>query len=221
MKPLKAETNAVLESASRLGNGTLPRYVKELGYLSKALIAMMGEYGDEIEATSSQPGRPLDTFTLKSSGVGFKFKANTAEDCVNVIQLRLGQARIEKERDVDYARVGGGFNVPRIVERLLGVHVRFVSQVAKEQAQLGNLRAGKRHAGACIAKIYGVAPVEWKAPAQGKEPNHARVQVAPGRSVHVTVLPTAEGFSFCFTTESADVSGTQLEQLMRSYEAKK
>jgi hypothetical protein len=223
VKPLKLETNAVLESASRLGNGSLPRYTKELKYLSAALIALLGEYGEDIEASSSKPGRPFDIFTLKGSGVGFTFRPNVTADCVNVIRLRLGNARQNKERDVDYAqtKVGKDFNVTRIADRALELHQRFLTAKSQEQMVAAFKQEGQHTVARLVAKIFGVSPA-WEAPSKGataQTPPLTAFQVGNNTGVRVAVHASAEGFAFTLTAATERMQTEQLEKTLRCFAA--
>ncbi len=221
MKPLKAETNAVLETASRLGNGSLPRYHKELKYLSAALLALLGEYGEDVESTSSKPGRPLDTFTLKGSEVGFTFRPDTKADCVNVIRLRLGKSRQNKERDVDYmkTKVGQDFNVTRIADRALELHQRFLTVKSQEKAVERNTDEARGTLACLVAKIYGVNPT-WETP-NAKDTTPRTTFKVHGNTLRVSLHANAEGFAFSLTAATEHLQTEHLEKMLRSFAAMK
>ena len=152
---------------------------------------------------------------LKGSEVGFRFRPNITEDCVNAIDLLLGKARIEKERDVTYTKVIAGFNVTRIAERALTVHMRWLVTKAQESAVHANNVEG-RHAAACLmAKIYGVSPT-WTGE-KDKDPQYAEIKVGTDATVRVTVNATHEGVTFGLVTLAKEIDAGQLEKLMRGY----
>lgn len=221
MKPLKEETNAVLETASRLGASTLPRYHKELKYLSAALVALLGEYGEDVEATASKPGRALDTFTLKHSRVGFLFRPDTKTDCVMAIDLLLGKARAKRERDVTYTKtkVGQDFNVPRIAGRALELHRRFLLEKSQEAAVEGNMHLARSTVSSLVSQIFGVE-TPWEKSGKDGPPVLTAFKVNGGATgVRVWVQATADGFTTTLTTSTEKMQAKQLEKALRSLAA--
>lgn len=146
MRVFGTDTAATLDAAARLG-GDGGRLDRERAYLLRALRALLGEYGDEADAT-------YRSLRLKGSGVTIVVKAKPDRSAVGMILLEYGEARRGRERDAKYMQENGTWNVQRVAARAFLLHERWLTEQRekltaeqrREAARCAFLEAYNEHA---------------------------------------------------------------------------